>query len=583
MDIKETVSQLSLEEKAGLCSGYDFWHTKGFPKKNVPSIMVTDGPHGLRKQAAAADHLGVNESIKAICYPTLVGVAASFDRKLAFRLGETLGRTALHESVGVLLGPAINIKRSPLCGRNFEYMSEDPYLTGELAAEYINGVQSNNVGVSVKHFAVNNQETRRMTVSAQVDERTLREIYFPGFETAVKKSKPYTIMCSYNKINGVYSSENDWLLNKVLRDKWGFDGYVMTDWGAIGDRVVGIKAGLDLEMPSSGGRNDRRIVEAVRAGRLDEKVLDRTCERILEKVYKFAYSGGVNGKNDLDADHEIARKLAGECMVLLKNEGILPLAKDKKYAFIGAFAKVPRHQGGGSSHINSHKPVGCWDAAADIDKIYAEGYGEKDEINQAQIDEAVNAAKSADVAIVFAGLPDSFESEGFDRTHMDMPNCHNALIEAVAAANANTIVVLHNGSPVTMPWLDNVKGVLEAYLGGEASGEAVYDILFGDVNPSAKLPETFPIALADCASSKNFPGSQLTVEYREGLYVGYRWFDSAKKEVLFPFGHGLSYTTFGYSGLKVSKKHNANGVLKVCFKLKNKGERAGAEIAAALR
>jgi Beta-glucosidase-related glycosidases len=540
--------------------------------------MVTDGPHGLRKQADAADHLGVNESIKAICYPTGVGIAASFSRDVAGTLGKTLGRSALNEGVGVVLGPAINIKRSPLCGRNFEYLSEDPYLAGALAVEYINGVQSKNVGVSVKHFAANNQETRRMTISVETDERTLREIYFPAFEMAVKRAQPYTIMCSYNKINGVYSSENDWLLNKVLRDDWGFTGYVVTDWGAVADRVVGLEAGLDLEMPSSGGRNDRKIVEAVKSGKLNEAVLDRACERILEKVYKFAYTSSFARKNDLDADHDLARKLAGECMVLLKNENILPLQKDKKYAFIGKFAKVPRYQGGGSSHINSYKPTGAWDAASDVEKIYADGYDEKDEINQLLIDEAVEAAKSADVAIVFAGLPDNFESEGFDRTHMDMPNCHNALIEAVAAVNPNTVVVLHNGSPVTMPWVNKVKGILEAYLGGEASGEAVYDILFGAVNPSAKLPETFPISLADCPSSKNFPGNQITVEYREGLYVGYRWFDSAKRDVLFPFGHGLSYTEFKYSGLKVSKTHKCKNDLKVSFKLKNVGKFAGAEV-----
>ena len=470
-DVKKAVSALTLEEKAGLCSGKDFWRLKSVERLGIEEIMVSDGPHGLRKQADGGDHIGLNASIVATCFPTSVGVAASFDREIARRQGEALGKEAAAENLGVLLGPAINIKRSPLCGRNFEYMSEDPYLTGELAAEYVNGVQSSGVGVSVKHFAANNQENRRMTVSSEVDERTLREIYLPAFETTVKKSSPWTVMCSYNRINGVYSSENKWLLNDVLRDEWGFKGFVMTDWGAIADRVKGLEAGLELEMPSSGGKNDRKIVEAVKAGKLDEKILDRACERIIERI--FATRLRAKCVYDRETDHKLAREIASECMVLLKNDGILPLKRDKKYAFIGKFAKEPRHQGGGSSHINTYKVVGAWDAAEGIDKIYADGYTEKDEVNAELIAEAVEAAGKADVAIVFAGLTDAYESEGFDRTHIDMPLGHVRLIEAVAEANPNTVVVLHNGSPVTMPWLDKVKGVLEAYLGGEASGGAV--------------------------------------------------------------------------------------------------------------
>ncbi len=576
-DVKKAVSALTLEEKAGLCSGKDFWRLKSVERLGIEEIMVSDGPHGLRKQADGGDHIGLNASIVATCFPTSVGVAASFDREIARRQGEALGKEAAAENLGVLLGPAINIKRSPLCGRNFEYMSEDPYLTGELAAEYVNGVQSSGVGVSVKHFAANNQENRRMTVSSEVDERTLREIYLPAFETTVKKSSPWTVMCSYNRINGVYSSENKWLLNDVLRDEWGFKGFVMTDWGAIADRVKGLEAGLELEMPSSGGKNDRKIVEAVKAGKLDEKILDRACERIIERI--FATRLRAKCVYDRETDHKLAREIASECMVLLKNDGILPLKRDKKYAFIGKFAKEPRHQGGGSSHINTYKVVGAWDAAEGIDKIYAEGYTEKDEVNAELIAEAVEAAGKADVAIVFAGLTDAYESEGFDRTHIDMPLGHVRLIEAVAEANPNTVVVLHNGSPVTMPWLDKVKGVLEAYLGGEASGEAVYDILFGKVNPSGKLPETFPLALEDVAASAYFPGGTAAVQYREGLYVGYRYFDKADKPVLFPFGYGLSYTEFRYSNLNIKKPEiDINGEsVELSFDVENVGDVFGKE------
>ena len=577
MDIKKIVSELTLEEKAGLCSGKDFWRLKSVERAGIEEIMVSDGPHGLRKQADGGDHIGLNESVVATCFPTSVGVAASFDRAVARRQGIALGKEAAAEKLGVLLGPAINVKRSPLCGRNFEYMSEDPYLTGELSAEYVGGVQSSGVGVSVKHFAANNQENRRMTISSEVDERTLREIYLPAFETTVKKASPWTIMCSYNRINGVYSSENKWLLNDVLRDEWGFDGFVMTDWGAIADRVKGLEAGLELEMPSSGGKNDRKIAEAVRSGALDEKVLDAACERIIKII--FATRERAKCVYDREADHRLAREIAAECMVLLKNDGILPLTADKKYAFIGKFAKAPRHQGGGSSHINTYKVVGAWDAAEGIDKTYAEGYTDRDEVNAALIAEAVETAKKADVAIVFAGLTDAYESEGFDRTHIDMPAGHVKLIEAVADANPNTVVVLHNGSPVSMPWLPKVKGVLEAYLGGEASGEAVYDILFGKVNPSGKLPETFPVALDDVAASAYFPGGTAAVQYREGLYVGYRYFDKAVKQVLFPFGYGLSYTEFGYSNLKIKKPEidiNEEN-LELSFSVENTGKVFGKE------
>lgn len=577
MDVKKILSELTLEEKAGLLSGKDFWRLKSVPEKGVPEVMVSDGPHGLRKQAEGGDHLGINESIVATCFPTSVGVAASFDRELARKQGKALGAEAAAEKLAVLLGPAINIKRSPLCGRNFEYMSEDPYLTGELAAAYIDGVQSCGVGVSLKHFAANNQEGRRMTISAEVDERTLREIYLPGFETAVKKSAPWTLMCSYNRINGVYSSENEWLLTKVLRDDWGYKGMVMTDWGAVHKRVDGVKAGLELEMPSSGGKNDRKIVEAVRNGELDEKKVDEACELILNMIAESEKK--TPGVYDRDNDHIKAVEIASDCMVLLKNDGILPLKKGKKYAFIGEFAKKPRHQGGGSSHIHTTRVVGAYDAAKDIDRIYARGYRERDEADPELIAEAVAAAKQADVAIIFAGLTDAYESEGFDRRVIDMPHNHNALIEAVAAVNPETVVVLHNGAPVAMPWLNKVKGVLEAYLGGEAAGEAEYNILFGAVNPSAKLAETFPLKLGDAAADGYFPGGVKSVHYKEGLYVGYRYFDTAGQDVLFPFGYGLSYTEFGYSDIKIENPEA--DILKedliVSFDVENTGKVFGKE------
>lgn len=455
MDIKALVSQMTLEEKAGLCSGLDSWHTKPVERLGVPSVMVSDGPHGLRKQDQKGDHLGINDSIKAVCMPAACATAASFDRELLGKLGERIGASCQHEEVAVVLGPAVNIKRSPLCGRNFEYFSEDPYLAGELSAAYINGVQSKDVGTSIKHFAANNQEHRRMSSSSNADERTLREIYLAPFETAVKKAQPWTVMCSYNRINGTYASENPWLLTEVLRGEWGFEGYVMSDWGAVSDRVAGVAAGLDLEMPSSGGVNDKKIVEAVRAGKLDEAVVDRACERILAINYRYLENAKPETPWDQEADHELSAQMAAECMVLLKNDGVLPLSKSDDIAFIGEFAEKPRFQGGGSSHINSFKTTSALDAAGELRVTYARGYDAAgDCATDEMIAEAVAAAKAAKAAVVFAGLPDSYESEGYDRTHMALPACQNRLIEAVAAANPNTVVVLHNGSPVEMPWLD---------------------------------------------------------------------------------------------------------------------------------
>lgn len=580
-DVKAIIREMTLEKKAGMCSGKDFWHLKGVERLGIPEVMVSDGPHGLRKQAEEADHLGLNESIKAVCFPTACATACSFDRDLLEEMGERIGDECQAEDLSVILGPAVNIKRSPLCGRNFEYFSEDPYLASQMAAAHIKGVQSKNVGTSIKHFAANNQEHRRMSCSSEIDERTLREIYLAAFETAIKEAKPDTVMCSYNRINGEFASENHWLLTEVLRDQWGFEGYVMSDWGAVNDRVKGLKAGLELEMPGSGGNTDKEIVEAVKNGELEESVLDRAVERILNIVFKFTDNRQV-GKFDLEEDHKLAAKIAGESMVLLKNEGVLPLpAQGKKIAFIGKFAETPRFQGGGSSHINSFKITSALEAVKEVAEVtYAQGYDVKEDvIDQAMLDQAVETAKEADVAVIFAGLPDAFESEGYDRTHMRMPDCQNTLISEIAKVQENVVVVLHNGSPVEMPWADQVKGILEAYLCGQAVGQAEVDILFGKVNPSGKLAETIPYKLSDNPSYLNFPGDGQKVEYKEGVFVGYRYYDTKEMPVRYPFGYGLSYTTFEYSDLQLSSdKIKDTDKLKVTLKVKNTGNRAGKEI-----
>ena len=576
--IRELIAQMTLEEKAGLCSGADFWHTKAVERLGIPATMVSDGPHGLRKQDEAGDHLGINDSIKAVCYPAASATAASFDPEMIEEMGEALGDACQHEKLSVLLGPAVNIKRSPLCGRNFEYFSEDPYLTGVMATALIKGIQSRNVGTSIKHFALNNQEHRRMSSSSDCDERTIREIYFPAFEMAVKEAQPWTVMCSYNRINGVYASENPWLLTDVLRKEWGFEGYVMSDWGAVSKRPAGVAAGLDLEMPASGGINDRKIVEAVKAGQLDEKLVDLACERILNIVFRYVENAKPDTPWDKEKQHQHAAEIAADCMVLLKNEdGILPLSKEDEIAFIGEFAEKPRFQGGGSSHINCFKTTGAVEAAKGLKVTYAKGYDvAADDAPEAMIAEAVAAAKKAKAAVVFAGLPDAYESEGYDRTHMRMPDCQIRLIEAVAEANPNTVVVLHNGSPVEMPWIGKVKGVLEAYLGGQAVGFAEVKVLVGDVNPSGHLPESFPKKLEDNPSFLFYGGEPRGTEYREGIFIGYRYYDKKKMDVLFPFGYGLSYTTFEYSGLKLSADSiKDTETVTATVTVKNTGKRSG--------
>ena len=579
-DVKEIVRQMTLEEKAGMCSGKDFWHLKSVERLGIPEVMVSDGPHGLRKQAENGDHLGINESIKAVCFPAACATACSFDRDLLEEMGAALGTECQAENVSVLLGPAVNIKRSPLCGRNFEYFSEDPYLAGQMAKAHITGVQKEGVGTSIKHFAANNQEYHRMSASSEVDERTLREIYLAAFETPVKEAKPKTVMCSYNRINGVFASENPWLLDEVLRKEWGYEGYVMSDWGAVNDRVPGLKAGLELEMPASGGETDRQIVEAVKNGTLKEEVLDQAVERILNVIFDYV-DHRKDAVFDMEKDHALAEKVETESMVLLKNDGILPLKKGVRAAFIGVFAKTPRYQGGGSSHINSFRVTGALEAAEKMaDLTYAEGYRLKEDvIDEVLVAEAVEAAKSAEVAVIFAGLPDAFESEGYDRTHMRMPDSQNYLIHEVCKVQPNVVVVLHNGSPVEMPWAEEVSGILEAYLGGQGVGTAEVRILFGEANPCGKLAETIPYKLSDNPSYLNFPGDGETVAYREGIFVGYRYYDRKEMAVRYPFGYGLSYTEFSYSNLQLDKSSMKDtDTLTVSVDITNTGKRAGKEI-----
>ncbi|MCV4231441.1 glycoside hydrolase family 3 C-terminal domain-containing protein [Virgibacillus sp. LDC1] len=585
-DIKALISQMTLEEKASLCSGLDNWHTKGVERLGIPSVMVTDGPHGLRKQRASSDHLGLFDSVPATCFPSAAGVASSWNRDLIHRMGEALGIECQAENVAVLLGPGANIKRSPLCGRNFEYFSEDPYLSTEMATHHIQGVQSQGVGTSLKHFAANNQEHRRMTSDSVVDERTLREIYLASFEGAVKQAQPWTVMCSYNKVNGEFASENETLLTDILKNEWGHEGFVISDWGAVNERAKALAAGMELEMPSSHGEGDAKIVEAVRSGQLPEGKLDAAVERLLTVIFKAVDQRKPDeAAFDQAEHHRLAREVAQESMVLLKNEGgMLPLARSGRIAVIGALAQEPRYQGSGSSKI---RPTRVDDILEELEASsgnaqiqYAPGYKLNEEDSDQQLlQEALTISSDATVAVVFAGLPSRYESEGFDRKHLRIPPNQIALIEAVAKVQPNVAVVLSNGAPVEMPWLGEAKAVLEAYLGGQALGGAIADILFGDANPSGKLAETFPVALSDNPSYLFFPGEGDRVEYREGLFVGYRYYDSKKLNPLFPFGHGLSYTTFEYSKLTVDKKQlKDTEKLSVSVDVKNTGTQAGKEI-----
>lgn len=578
MNIKEKISEMTLEEKASLCSGLNFWYMKGIERLGIKPMMVTDGPHGLRKQAGESDHLGINQSVPATCFPTASASAASWNPDKLYEVGAAIGEEALQEKVAVVLGPGTNMKRSPLCGRNFEYFSEDPYLAGEMSAAWVGGVQSKNVGTSLKHFAANSQEKARLTSNSVIDERTLREIYLAAFERTVKKANPWTLMCSYNQINGVYSCEKPWLLNEVLRKEWGHDGIVMTDWGAMNDRVKALEAGLELEMPGPDNYNDKKIIEAVKAHRLDEAVLDRAVERLLNLYAKA--ENAVCTDYDIEAHRKIAREMAAESAVLLKNEGSLPLDIHKKYAVVGDFAISPRYQGAGSSKINPHKIDSPLEElrALGIDAEYAAGYGENSDVpDEKLLAEAKQLAADKDGVIVFAGLPDTYESEGFDRTHLNMPESHNRLIEAMCEVNDNVIVVLMCGSAVIMPWKEKVQSILLAYLGGEASGGACADLLTGKVNPSGKLAETFPKALSDTPAYGNFAGDGADVEYRETILIGYRYYDALNKEVAYPFGFGLSYTSFEYEHMDVVWDAAAHRG-RVTVTVKNTGDRDGSEV-----
>lgn len=581
MNIEKILSEMTLEEKASLCSGADFWHTKGLKRFDIEPMMLSDGPHGMRKtNKKHCFTWAEDEKATAVCFPAACATACSFDRNLIERMGKALGDGCQEEDIAVLLGPGINIKRTPLCGRNFEYFSEDPYLAGNQATAFIKGVQSKGVGTSVKHFACNNQETRRMAVSANVDERTLHEIYLSAFEEVIKNGKPWTVMASYNKLNGTYTTQNEYLLKEILREKWGYDGLVMSDWGAVDEREEGIKATLDLQMPSYNGKSDRIIVDKVRSGELDEKLVDACARRVLELYDKYK-TNHIGGTYDREEHHALAREIACQCAVLLKNDGkLLPLSADKKIAFIGAFAEKPRYQGGGSSHIVSTKYTSALEAVSEYCEVkFALGFeAESSEPDEALIAEAVALAKESDVAVIFAGLPESFEFEGGDRQHMDMPRCQNVLIEEVLKVNKNVAVVLHNGSPIIMPWADDVKAILEMYLGGQAVGGAACDLLFGKENPSGKLSETFPLRHCDTPAYLGEFGVGNNVWYNEGIFVGYRWYDKRQMDVRYPFGYGLSYTEFEYSDITVSSNELLDtDTLTVGVTIKNVGDRFGRE------
>lgn len=584
---KDLISQMTLKEKASLCSGKDFWHLKSIERLGLPEIMVCDGPHGLRKQNAENKKVGIGNSYPATCFPTAVTTACSWDRDLIYKMGQALAEECLQHGVSVLLGPGVNMKRSPLCGRNFEYFSEDPELAGEMGAAFIAGVQSKGIGTSLKHFAGNSQEMKRMTSNSIIDERALREIYLRAFEKAVKKSQPWTVMNAYNLLNGTYCSENDWLQNKVLRDEWGFKGAVVSDWGAVNDRVAGLNAGNDLEMPSSGGVNDAKIVEAVKCGVIDETTLDERVDKLIDIILKGAANKKPSYKFDVRAHNLLSRQIAEQSMVLLKNDGnILPLKRvEGEYvAVIGAFADNPRYQGAGSSIINPTMIDSGRRAFnnSPISVKFADGYDRsgKRKNEDAYITEACNLAKNASKAVVFIGLTDDYESEGFDRSTMKLPDGHNRLVEAVSRVNDNVIVVLEGGSPVEMPWADDVKAILNAYLGGQSVAPAIVDVLTGKANPCGKLAETYPVCLKDTPTSFRYPDSKEDVQYRESIFIGYRYYDKVERNVRFPFGFGLSYTSFEYSDIKLKKKNLTKGEgAKVTFTIKNTGDVAGSEIA----
>ena len=588
-DEPDVLGQLTLEEKASLTLGSDFWHTASVARLSVPALMVADGPHGLRKQPEDVDLAGIGGSVPATCFPPAVTLGSSWDEELVRQVGVALGTEAAAEQVSVLLGPGLNIKRSPLCGRNFEYLSEDPHLSGVLGGALVAGIQSTGTGACVKHFAANNQETDRLRVSADVDERTLREIYLAGFEHIIRTARPWTVMCSYNKINDVYASQHHWLLTEVLRDEWGFDGLVMSDWGAVVDRVAALAAGLDLEMPPSLGVGDVQIVEAVRAGRLDEAILDTAVTRLLQLVSRAAAQDRPESL-DFAAHHALARRAAAESAVLLENDGILPLSPDlATIAVIGEFARTPRFQGAGSSQVNPTQIEAALPALIEAlpatSITFAAGFrlDGKDDPDGTLVTEAVSAARQADAVICFLGLPAGAESEGFDRTHLDLPADQLALLEQLAAVNPRIVVVLSNGSAViTSTWRSHAAAILECWLTGQAGGGAVADLLTGKVNPAGHLAETIPLALGDNPASLNFPGELGHVRYGEGVFVGYRGFDATARAVSYPFGYGLSYTSFALANLSTSVTGSVAADdlrIELSFVLSNTGNVAGHAVA----
>ena len=579
-NIESLISQMTLEEKAALCTGATAWTTTPIERLGVPPIFVADGPHGVRR---VVDISELNQqSLPATCFPTASCLASTWNVDLIHQMGEALAEECIALEVDILLGPGVNMKRSPLCGRNFEYFSEDPFLAGEMAASLINGVQSKGVGTSLKHFAANNQEFQRLTISAEIDERTLREIYLTAFEKAVKQSKPWTVMCAYNKLNGEYCSEHHTLLSDILKDEWGFEGFVVSDWGAVHDRVASLRGSLDLEMPGPQDDRVKAVIAAVQSGELDESILDESARRILQIVAK-AQETPKGGSFDIDAHHELAHKVANEGVVLLKNDGLLPLKEPQHIAVIGHAAQKAHFQGEGSSRVNPTKVeipfMDLQAAAGDAELSYAEGYPTDDSFRQDLIDQAADIAGTADVAVLYIALPNFIEAEGYDRTSLDLTAQQIALIKAVAKVQPKTVVVLNNGAPVAMnEWIDDVAAVLEGWMMGQAGGVSISDVLFGKVNPSGKLAETFPLKLADTPAYINWPGGAGKVFYGEGLFIGYRYYDAKQMPVLFPFGYGLSYTNFEYNNTKVSAKtfKDVEGVT-VSVDITNTGDLAGME------
>ncbi|MEP7133944.1 MAG: glycoside hydrolase family 3 C-terminal domain-containing protein [Chloroflexota bacterium] len=580
-DIEALIGQMTLEEKAALCTGASAWTTTPVERLGIPEMIVSDGPHGVRR---VPDIHAMNaKSLPATAFPTASALASTWDVDLVHAMGEALGEESIALNVDVLLGPGNNMKRTPLCGRNFEYFSEDPFLAGELAAGLIIGIQSKGVGTSLKHFAANNQEYERFAISAEIDERTLREIYLPAFETAVKKAKPWTVMCAYNKLNGTYASENRELLTDILKNEWGFEGLVVSDWGAVHDRVAALKAGLDWQMPGPQERDVQAVIEAVRNGSLPEVVLNEAVRRILNIVFKSKETP-KSGMFDVEAHHALAERVAAESIILLKNNGVLPLADTQHIAVIGRSAREAHFQGGGSSHINPTKVSvpykGLQQVAGNAELTYAEGYPTDNSYEPALIEEAVKLAREADVALLYIALPSFKESEGYDRADLDLTEQQVALIKAVGKVQPKTVVILNNGAPVDVrAWIDDTAAVVEAWMMGQAGGDAIAAVLFGKVNPSGRLAETFPLKLADTPAYLHYPGGNGAVRYGEGLFIGYRYYDAKEVPVQFPFGYGLSYTTFKYSDPKVSAKtfKDVDG-LTISVDVTNTGKVSGKEV-----